>query len=173
MFDNLREISHGIHPAILSESGLGPALKALARRSPIPVNLDVGVAGRLSEPLEIGAYYVASEALANVAKHANATVADISTETRNCFLYLSVRDDGIGGANPGGSGLIGLTERVEVLGGTLRLVSPRGSGTLVHSSFPSSESESRHAALRPRPDRHVPINGRPSCRSRRAPVGHD
>jgi signal transduction histidine kinase len=131
VLDNVREISRGIHPAILTEGGLAAALKALARRSPIPVKLDVRFAGRLAEPLELGAYYVASEALANVAKHANATVVDISIESRNDVLYLSVRDDGIGGANPRGTGLTGLVERIEALGGALRLVSPRGSGTLV------------------------------------------
>jgi signal transduction histidine kinase len=136
VFDNLREVSHGIHPAILSKGGLEPALKALARRSPIPVNLDMRLAGRLPDPLEIGAYYVASEALANVAKHANATLVDLSAETRNGSLALSVRDDGIGGANPGGSGLIGLAERVEALGGALRLCSPRGGGTLVRVKLP-------------------------------------
>jgi signal transduction histidine kinase len=131
VLDNVREISRGIHPAILSEGGLAPALKTLARRSPIAVQLDVRFAGRLAEPLELGAYYVASEALANVAKHANATVVDVALEARSGFLFLSIRDNGIGGANPRGTGLAGLRERVEALGGVLRLVSPPGSGTLI------------------------------------------
>jgi signal transduction histidine kinase len=136
VLDNVRDISRGIHPAILSEAGLAPALKALARRSPIPVKLDVGFNGRLAESIELGAYYVASEALANVAKHANATAVNVSIETRDGALYLSVRDDGVGGANPGGTGLVGLRERVEVLGGALRLLSPRGNGTLVQLELP-------------------------------------
>ncbi len=131
VLDNVREISRGIHPAILSEGGLAPALKALARRSPVPVKLNVRFAGRLTAPLELGAYYVASEALANVAKHANATVVDVSIESRSGSFFLSVRDDGIGGADPRGAGLTGLVERIEALGGALRLVSPRGRGTLI------------------------------------------
>lgn len=115
---------------------MAPALKALVRRSPIPVKLDVGISGRLAKPVELGVYYVASEALANVAKHADATAVSVSLETRDSSLYLSVCDDGIGGANPGGTGLTGLRERIEVLGGALRLISPRGRGTLVQLELP-------------------------------------
>jgi signal transduction histidine kinase len=118
--EDLREISRGIHPAILAEGGLGPALRMLARRSPIPVDVDVGVAGRLPDRLEVAAYYAVSEALTNAAKHSQATSVRVDVETRDSTLHLSVRDDGIGGAHrAGGSGLIGLRDRVEALGGAL------------------------------------------------------
>lgn len=136
--DDLREISRGIHPAILSEGGLGVALRTLVRRSPIPVELEERIEGRFARALEIGAYYVASESLANVTKHAKATRAKVSLELHGDVLTLTVTDDGIGGADAGGSGLIGLKERIETLGGTFRLVSPRGSGTLVHVELPLS-----------------------------------
>ena len=107
--DELREISHGIHPAILSEAGLGPALEALARRSVVPVELDLNLGPRLGEHVEAAGYYIASEALANVAKHAQATVIDMRADGCNGALTLSVSDDGIGGADPSrGSGIIGL-----------------------------------------------------------------
>ena len=110
--DELREISHGIHPAVLSEAGLGPALKALARRSPVPVELDLNLGPRPAEPLEVAAYCVASEALANTAKHAQATVIDMRADGCHGALALSIRDDGIGGADPSrGSGIIGLKDR--------------------------------------------------------------
>jgi signal transduction histidine kinase len=135
--DDLREISRGIHPAILSEGGLGPALKALARRSVVPVELDVDVQTRLPEPVEVAAYYVVSEALANTAKHARASVAHVDVQARDGSLHLSVRDDGVGGAAPGrGSGLVGLTDRVEALGGTTSLTSPTGRGTALLVDFP-------------------------------------
>jgi signal transduction histidine kinase len=136
VLENLRDIARGIHPAVLSQAGLGPALKVLARRSTVPVNLDVRVSGRLAEPIEIGAYYVVSEALANVAKHASATAVDVSVEASDDLLSLSVRDDGSGGADPRGSGLSGLAERVEALGGAFRIVSPPGAGTLVRLTLP-------------------------------------
>ena len=126
----LREISRGIHPAILSRAGLGPALRTLARRSTIPVDLDVRTDTRLPEPIEVAAYFVASEALANAAKHAQASHMEVSLAMRNGSLVLSIRDDGIGGADPGqGSGLVGLQDRVEALAGTLRIDSPPGGGT--------------------------------------------
>jgi signal transduction histidine kinase len=126
----LREISRGIHPAILSRAGLGPALRTLARRSAVPVDLDVRTDTRLPEPIEVAAYFVASEALANAAKHAQASHMEVSLATRNGSLVLSIRDDGIGGADPGrGSGLVGLQDRVEALGGTIRIDSPPGGGT--------------------------------------------
>ncbi len=126
----LREISRGIHPAILSRAGLGPALRTLARRSTIPVDLDVRTDTRLPEPIEVAAYFVASEALANAAKHAQASHMEVSLAMRNGSLVLSIRDDGIGGADPGqGSGLVGLQDRVEALGGTIRIDSPPGGGT--------------------------------------------
>jgi signal transduction histidine kinase len=126
----LREISRGIHPAILSRAGLGPALRTLARRSTIPVDLDVRTDTRLPEPIEVAAYFVASEALANAAKHAQASHMEVSLATFDGSLMLSIRDDGIGGADPGqGSGLVGLQDRVEALGGTIRIDSPPGGGT--------------------------------------------
>jgi signal transduction histidine kinase len=135
--DDLREISRGIHPAILAEGGLGPALKTLARRSPIPVDLDVRVDGRLPEPFEVAAYYVVSEMLTNAAKHSQASVVRVDVETRDGVLYLSVRDDGIGGADlAGGSGLVGLKDRVEALGGALSVRSPRGDGTTLEIEIP-------------------------------------
>jgi len=135
--DDLREVSRGIHPAILSEGGLGPALRALARRSVVPVELDVDVQPRLPEPVEVAAYYVVSEALANAAKHARASVAHVGARARDGSLHLSIRDDGVGGAAPGqGSGLIGLTDRVEALGGTISVISPTGQGTALMIDLP-------------------------------------
>jgi signal transduction histidine kinase len=136
--DELREISHGIHPAILSEAGLGPALKTLARRSAVPVVLELNLGSLLDEHLEAAAYYVASEALTNAAKHARASVVDIRVDDRGGGLTLVVRDDGIGGADPRrGSGIIGLKDRVEALGGTVSLLSPPGRGTTLHVEFPA------------------------------------
>jgi signal transduction histidine kinase len=134
----VREVSRGIHPAILSERGLEPAVKALTRRSPVPVDLTVRVAGRLPDRVELGAYYIVSEALANVAKHANAQVVIVSVEAGRGVLHLSVRDDGVGGADPDGSGLTGLRERAEALGGTLKLTSPPGRGTSVDVRLPAA-----------------------------------
>jgi signal transduction histidine kinase len=135
--DDLQEISRGIHPAILSEGGLGPALKALARRSAIPVELDVDVQPRLDAPIEVATYYVVSEALANAAKHAQASVVHVRVRTDDAGLHLSVRDDGVGGATAGGgSGLIGLTDRVEALGGTISVASPTGQGTTLLVELP-------------------------------------
>jgi signal transduction histidine kinase len=135
--DDLRDLSRGIHPAILSAGGLGPAFKALANRSVVPVELDVHLSSRLSEPVEVAAYYVVSEALANAAKHARASVVDIALVVRAGSLHLSVRDDGVGGAVRGrGSGLVGLTDRVEALGGTISVVSPTGQGTVLLVDLP-------------------------------------
>jgi signal transduction histidine kinase len=133
----LQEISRGIHPAILSQGGLGPALKTLARRSAIPVELSVRATGRLPEPVEVAAYYVVAEALANVAKHARASVAYLDVDTRGDALHLRVRDDGVGGADPArGSGLIGLNDRVAALGGTMQVDSPAGKGTALLVTLP-------------------------------------
>jgi signal transduction histidine kinase len=130
VFDELRDISRGIHPAILSEGGLGPALRALARRSAVPVKLDVRPDRRLPERVEVAAYYVVSEALTNAAKHAHASVVHVDVEAHHSVVQLAIRDDGVGGADPvGGSGLIGLTDRVEALGGRIEVASPAGRGT--------------------------------------------
>ena len=136
--DELREVSHGIHPAILSEAGLGPALKGLARRSAVPVALELNLGPRLAERVEAAAYYIASEAVANVAKHARASVIDMRADGRNGALTLSIRDDGIGGADPGrGSGIIGLKDRAEALGGTILVLSPPGRGTTLQVRLPA------------------------------------
>jgi signal transduction histidine kinase len=133
----LQEVSRGIHPAILSERGLGPALRTLARRSAVPVDLEVRTDARCPEPVEIAAYYVASEALANAMKHAQASQIEMSLATRDGRLLLSIRDDGVGGADPArGSGLAGLTDRVEALGGSIRLHSAPGAGTHIAADLP-------------------------------------
>jgi signal transduction histidine kinase len=135
--DDVREISRGIHPAILSKGGLAPALRALARRSAIPVELELTTNGPLPEPVEVAAYYVVSEALTNTAKHARATLVRVAVEQQNGSLQLSIRDDGSGGANPErGSGLTGLRDRIEAIGGTLQIESPPGAGTTLLVRFP-------------------------------------
>jgi signal transduction histidine kinase len=127
----------GIHPAVLAEGGLGPAVKTLARRSPIPVELDLHADMRLPEPIEVAAYYVVSEALANTAKHARASVVHVAVEAKDSVLCVSIRDDGIGGADPDhGSGLLGLQDRAEAIGGTVSLQSPPGAGTLLQLELP-------------------------------------
>ncbi|HEX4103169.1 MAG TPA: GAF domain-containing protein [Pseudonocardiaceae bacterium] len=137
VIDDLREISRGIHPAILSRAGLRPALRALGRRCAVPVEMQVRVDGRLPESVEVGAYYVVSEMLANAAKHARASVVEIDAEASGGMLRLRVRDDGIGGADPvRGSGLVGLKDRIEALGGTLSVHSPVGRGTTVSCELP-------------------------------------
>jgi signal transduction histidine kinase len=133
----LQETSRGIHPAILSQGGLGPALRTLARRSAIPVQLEVTTERRLPEPLEVASYYVASEALANAAKHARASRVEVSLALRDGVLLLSIRDDGVGGADPArGSGLEGLRDRVEALGGSVGVVSEPGVGTNMTAELP-------------------------------------
>ncbi|MCW2644195.1 MAG: Histidine kinase [Pseudonocardiales bacterium] len=138
--NDLREISRGIHPAILSEGGLGPALRALGRRSAIPVNVDVDIAAPIPQAIEIAAYYVATEALANCTKHAGAAAATVVARTDDSVLHVSVHDDGIGGADPThGSGLVGLIDRIEAFGGTLKVTSPMGGGTAVRARIPLAE----------------------------------
>ena len=134
---DLQEFSRGIHPAILSQGGLGPALRTLARRSAIPVELDITADTRFPEPTEVAAYYVASEALANATKHAQASRVEVMLATRNGRLLLSVRDDGVGGADTArGSGLVGLSDRVQALGGTVSVHSPAGAGTRLLVDLP-------------------------------------
>jgi signal transduction histidine kinase/CHASE3 domain sensor protein len=135
--EDLREVARGIHPAILSEGGLGPALRTLARRAAIAVELDVAAIARLPEPIEVAAYYVVSEALTNATRHAHASVVRIAVEERDGSLHLSIRDDGVGGVDPArGSGLIGLRDRAEALGGSIEVISPAGEGTLVAVRLP-------------------------------------
>ncbi len=134
----LRELSRGIHPAILTGGGLVPAVRSLARRSAVPVQLDMDVPGRLPERVEVAAYFTISEALANVAKHARASMVRVRAGIRDGTLELLIRDDGTGGADPSrGSGLIGLTDRVEALGGTISISSPAGAGTQITVSLPA------------------------------------
>jgi len=137
LLEELREISRGLHPPTLSDYGLGPALRSLARRAALPVDLDLRFDRRLPEPVEVAAYYVVSEALANAAKHAGASGAEVTVELAWDRLAVRVRDDGSGGADPGGgSGLIGLRDRVEALGGTMVLTSPAGQGTTLLAELP-------------------------------------
>ena len=133
----LRELARGLHPTILTEAGLGPALESLAERSPVPTTIEAAPTGRLPSPVEATAYFVVSEALANVAKYSGAAGAGIALERKNGRLVVEVRDDGIGGADPNsGSGLRGLADRVAALDGTLRVDSPRGGGTRVIAEIP-------------------------------------
>ena len=135
--EDLQEISRGIHPAILSRGGLGPALKTLARRSAVPVELHLGIDRRLPESAEVAAYYVVAEALTNAAKYAQASGVRVSAEADGATLRLSISDDGIGGADwHKGSGLIGLIDRVEALDGKLRVSSLVGSGTSILATIP-------------------------------------
>jgi signal transduction histidine kinase len=134
---DLQEISRGLHPAILSRGGLGPALKTLARRSVVPVELRVAVDQRLPDSVEVAAYYVVAESLTNAAKHAQASEVRVTAETAGSAVLLSIRDDGIGGAESAkGSGLTGLADRVEALGGRLQISSPSGSGTSLLATIP-------------------------------------
>jgi signal transduction histidine kinase len=136
--EELQEIARGIHPAILADGGLQRALRTLSRRSAIPVELRARIETRLPEPVEVAAYYVVSEAITNTAKHARASVVQVIVEVRQGVLELSIRDDGIGGADPArGSGLIGLTDRVDALGGTIEVTSPVGAGTTLRVALPT------------------------------------
>lgn len=133
----LRAISRGIHPAILSKGGLGPALRSLAGRSPVPVELDVNVPERLPDQVEVAAYYVVAEALTNTARHAHATSVKVTVKAVDNHLDLMIEDDGDGGADPvNGSGLIGLVDRVDAVGGHLWVNSPPGVGTSLAATIP-------------------------------------
>jgi signal transduction histidine kinase len=133
----LREISHGIHPAVLSRGGLGPAIRALGRRSPLPIGLDLNLDARLPEPIEVAAYYVVAEALTNAAKHSHASEATVRAGVEDGNLRLVIADDGSGGAVVGtGSGLIGLRDRIEALDGHLDIDSAVGSGTTLTATIP-------------------------------------
>ena len=137
-FEELREYARGIHPAVLAAGGLAAALKALARRSPVPVELDVQTGTRLPERAEVTAYYVVSEALANAAKHAKASAVRVAVDVADGVVRVSVCDDGVGGADPArGSGLVGLKDRVAAVGGTLTVHSRRGQGTRLTAELPA------------------------------------
>jgi PAS domain S-box-containing protein len=135
--EELRELSRGLHPTIISSGGLAPALRSLARRSVVPVALDLGDVGRLPEAVEVGAYYVVAEALTNAARHAQASEVRVTVDVDQAWIVLTVRDDGVGGADPSrGSGLIGLRDRVEALGGALVVHSEPGAGTALSAQVP-------------------------------------
>jgi signal transduction histidine kinase len=135
--DGLRELARGVHPVALAQGGLRPALRTLARRSAVPVRLHLDIEGRLPEPIELAAYYVVAEALTNAVKHAHATGIDVQATSGDGALRVAIRDDGRGGADPtDGSGLVGLTDRVEALGGRLTLTSPPGAGTAMQVVLP-------------------------------------
>ena len=135
--EELRELARGIHPAVLSDRGLQAAVEALAVRSPLPVKVVEVPGERLPEPVEAAAYFVIAEALTNVAKYANANAATVAVRRVNGHAEVEVRDDGVGGADPGrGSGLRGLADRVGALDGSLALDSPPGSGTTLRAEIP-------------------------------------
>jgi signal transduction histidine kinase len=137
VLDELQEISRGIHPSILSRAGLRPALGALGRRSAVRVEMDLRIDGPLPESVEVAAYYVVSEMLTNAAKHAHASVVQVHAEASSGTLRLHVGDDGVGGADPlRGSGLVGLKDRIEAVGGTFSVHSPAGAGTTVSCELP-------------------------------------
>jgi signal transduction histidine kinase len=136
--DDLQELARGIHPAILSRGGLGPALKTLARRSAIPVTVHLELEGSIPESAEVAAYYVVAEAITNATRHARASGMDIDVRMNGPDLVLWIRDDGVGGADStNGSGLIGLIDRVEALGGHMQIASPSGGGTALHLTIPT------------------------------------
>jgi signal transduction histidine kinase len=137
VLEELRTIASGLHPAALSHGGLAPALKTLARRSPIPVELDVRLPRGVAQSVEVAAYYVVAESLTNTTKHAEASRIDVTVELRDGRLWVCVRDDGVGGAEPArGSGLVGLKDRIEAFGGTMTLDSPAGKGTTLVAELP-------------------------------------
>jgi signal transduction histidine kinase len=132
ILDELRELSRGIHPSVLSTSGLGPALSALARRAPLPVEVNVEVPRRPPERIEVAVYYIVAEALTNVAKHAQASDVVVDVQGIDRVVRVSVSDDGVGGADPSrGSGLLGLRDRIDALGGTMSLATPSSGTTLL------------------------------------------
>jgi signal transduction histidine kinase len=143
--EELRELARGIHPAVLTERGLGPALASLADRAPLPVDLDLPDE-RLPGPVEAAAYYVVSEALANVAKYARATSVSVRVAQADGRALVEVADDGVGGADPEqGSGLRGLADRVEALEGRLAVASRAGEGTRIHAEIPLPSDTLRKA----------------------------
>jgi signal transduction histidine kinase len=135
--EELRDVAHGLHPAVVSGHGLAVALESLAARAPVPVRLSVDLAARVDEQLEVAAYYVVSESLANIGKHAQATSATIDVARAEGQLIVEIVDNGVGGADSEtGTGLRGLADRVEALDGRLRVWTPRGGGTRVRAEMP-------------------------------------
>jgi PAS domain S-box-containing protein len=160
VLEDVRELSHGLHPALLSQAGLGPSLRALARTSPIPVKLDVAVSERPSESTETAVYYVISEALANVAKHASASEISVVVTTSRSEIRVLIEDDGSGGAEvSAGSGLIGLIDRIEALGGRFALDSPPGQGTRISIEMPLTAEPIGDVVRVPRDGRTTPDDG--------------
>ena len=144
VLEELRTIASGLHPPALSQRGLDPALRTLARRSPVPVVLDARLPEGLGESVEVAVYYLIAETLTNIAKHAQASRIDVTVEPRDRHLRVCVRDDGVGGADPAcGSGLVGLKDRIEAFGGTMTLDSPSGRGTTVIAQLPLPENRFR------------------------------
>jgi signal transduction histidine kinase len=144
--EELQEISRGIHPAVLSTGGLRQALETLARRSTLPVELKLRAPRRLPGPVEVAAYYAVSEALANAAKHAHASAVYVELDADDATVRLVIRDDGAGGADPAqGSGLVGLRDRIEALGGTLEVTSPAGRGTTLLIEVPAERRDNPRA----------------------------
>jgi signal transduction histidine kinase len=132
ILNDIRELSRGIHPAALTRAGLGPALKGLGRRAAVPTDVTVRIPARPAERIETAVYYVVAEALTNIAKHAQASQAVVEVQEADRLIRISVSDDGVGGADLSrGSGLLGLRDRVDALGGTMSLHSPRTGTTLV------------------------------------------
>jgi signal transduction histidine kinase len=145
--DELREISRGIHPAILSDAGLDDALEALARRSAIRVDVDVSFEGRYDPTLEATVYYVVAESITNAVKHAQASTVALRGGLRGEAIELEIKDDGVGGADPRrGTGLIGLKDRVDTLGGTISFASPAGAGTTIRMRLPAGLKDEREQA---------------------------
>jgi signal transduction histidine kinase len=146
VLEELQTIASGLHPAALSRGGLAPALSTLARRSPVPVALDAQLPRGVAGAVEVAAYYVVAEMLTNATKHAEASRVDVTAELRDGRLWICVRDDGVGGADPArGSGLIGLKDRIEAFGGTMTLDSPSGRGTTLVAQLPLPEQAARAA----------------------------
>ena len=135
--DELRAVARGLHPAVLSGHGLEVALQSITAGAPVPLRLTVGLDGRLPEQVEVAAFYVVSESLANIGKHAHASTASIEVTRHDDVVVVEVVDDGVGGADSEhGSGLRGLADRVEALGGKLRVWSPAGGGTRLRAEMP-------------------------------------
>jgi signal transduction histidine kinase len=150
--DELRDLARGLHPAVLTDRGLGPALNDLAARAPVAVEVAALPGKRLPEPVETAAYYFLAEALTNVVRHAHATIVTVSVTRTGDRARIEVRDDGTGGADPGhGSGLRGLAERLEALGGCLELDSPPGAGTILIGQLPLGTSMPGRVSTRTRP----------------------
>jgi PAS domain S-box-containing protein len=134
--DELRELARGIHPAVLTDGGLDPALRGLVQRSAVPAELKQAPGGRLPPQVEVTAYFVVAEALTNAARHANAKLVEISLTAADGKLVVEISDDGVGGADQSGGGLRGMADRIAALGGRLQVVSPRGGGTTIRAELP-------------------------------------